>query len=213
MSVVAPRSDDGSGARGPRRWFGWGLLALVAALLVWVLSQVNAVPRLQEAVKAAWAQVENTYQRRADLIPNLVETVKGYAQQEKDVLTAVVEARAKATGTTVVLDPSADPAQVQAFEQNQQALTEALARLLVVVEAYPELKSSEAFLALQAQLEGTENRIAVARRDFIAAVQDYNTTIRGFPGLIWALIYGAEPLPSFAAQPGAAEAPKVNFTQ
>ncbi len=213
MSVVAPRSGDGSGARGPRRWFGWGLLALIAALAVWVLTQVNAVPRLQEAVKAAWAQVENTYQRRADLIPNLVETVKGYAQQEKEVLTAVVEARAKATQTTVVLDPTADPAQVEAFEQSQQALTEALSRLLVVVEAYPDLKSSENFLALQAQLEGTENRIAVARRDFIAAVQDYNTTIRSFPGLVWAWIYGAEPLPSFAAQPGAAEAPKVNFTQ
>ncbi len=213
MSALAPRSGGDSGGRSPRRWLGWGLLALVAALLVWVLSQINSIPRLQEGVSAAWAEVENTYQRRADLIPNLVETVKGYAQQEKDVLTAVVEARAKATQTTLPADVVSDPALLQAYEQSQQALGQALARLLVVVEAYPELKSSENFLVLQAQLEGTENRIAVARRDFIAAVQAYNTAVRTFPGLLWAMIYGAEPLPSFAAQPGAAEAPKVNFTQ
>jgi len=208
MSLAAPAPG-----RSPRRWLGWGLLALLAALLVWVLSQINTIPRLEEGAKAAWAEVQNTYQRRADLIPNLVETVKGFAAQEKEVLTAVVEARAKATQTVLPAELASDPAALAAWEQSQQELGQALARLLVVVEAYPELRSSENFLALQAQLEGTENRIAVARRDFIAAVQAYNTAIRTFPGLLWALIYGAEPLPTFAAQPGAAEAPRVNFTQ
>jgi LemA protein len=208
MALAAPLPG-----RGPRRWMGLGLLALLAILLVWVLSQINTVPRLQEAARAAWAEVENSYQRRADLIPNLVETVRGFALQEKEVLTAIVEARAKATQTQPPADLAGDPAALAAWEQSQAALSQALARLLVVVEAYPELKSSENFLALQAQLEGTENRIAVARRDFIAAVQDYNTAIRTFPGLLWALVYGAEPLATFAAQPGAAGAPRVDLTQ
>ncbi len=208
MALAAPATG-----RSPRRWVGLGLLALLAILLVWVLSQINTVPRLQEAVRAAWAEVENTYQRRADLIPNLVETVRGFAAQEKDVLTAVVEARAKATQAAPPADLAGDPAALAAWEESQAALGQALARLLVVVEAYPELKSSENFLALQAQLEGTENRIAVARRDFIAAVQDYNTAIRTFPGLLWALVYGAQPMATFAAQPGAAAAPKVDLTQ
>jgi LemA protein len=142
---------------------------------------VNAVPRQDEAVKAAWSQVLNQYQRRADLIPNLVETVKGYAHQEQQVLTQVTQARAKATQMQLPPDILSNPDAFRQFEQNQAALTGALGRLLVVSERYPDLKSDQNFLALQSQLEGTENRISVARRDYIAAVQTYNTTLRTIP--------------------------------
>ena len=146
---------------------------------------INNIPTFDEQVKAGWSQVENQYQRRADLIPNLVETVKGFAAQEKDTLTAVVEARAKVGGLQAAGDLINDPQAMQKFEQAQARLGSALQRLMVVVERYPELKSNQNFLALQSQLEGTENRISVARRDYIAAVQAYNTEIRTFPGRLW----------------------------
>ena len=172
---------------------------------------VNTIPTLEEQVNGAWAQVQNQYQRRADLIPNLVETVKGYAQQEKDVLIAVTEARAKVAQTQLPPDILENEEALQRFEQNQAELGGALGRLLVVVEQYPELRSNQNFLALQSQLEGTENRIAVARRDFVQAVQEYNTEIRTFPGRLWAMVYGAEPKANFTASPGAELAPRVSF--
>jgi LemA protein len=142
---------------------------------------INRFPALDEQVKAAWSEVLNQYQRRADLIPNLVATVKGYAHQEQQVLTQVTEARAKATQMQLPPDVLSNPQAFHNFEQNQAALTGALGRLLVVVEKYPDLKSNQNFLALQSQLEGTENRIAVARRDYILAVRNYNTALRTIP--------------------------------
>ena len=157
--------------------------ALVLALGVSLAScGVNTIPTLEETAKARWADVENQYQRRADLIPNLVATVQGYAKQEKDVLVAVTEARAKATSIHIDASDLTDPAKVKALQDAQNALSGALSRLLAVSENYPDLKSNANFLALQSQLEGTENRIAVARRDYIAAVQAYNTELRTFPG-------------------------------
>jgi LemA protein len=149
---------------------------------------VNNIPTLDEQVKAAWGQVENQYQRRADLIPNLVETVKGYARQEQETLTAVIEARAKATSIQVDAKTLDDPQKLQQFDQAQQQLTGALSRLMVVSERYPDLKSNQNFLSLQSQLEGTENRIAVARRDYVTAVERYNTEIRTFPGRLWHMV-------------------------
>ncbi|MGD1028212.1 LemA family protein [Candidatus Binatus soli] len=143
---------------------------------------INKIPTLDEQVKAAWSEVLNQYQRRADLIPNLVETVKGYAHQEQQVLTQVIEARAKATQMQLPADILSNPQAFHEFEQNQAAVSGALGRLLAVAEAYPDLKSNQNFLALQSQLEGTENRIAVARRDYILAVQNYNTMLRTIPG-------------------------------
>ena len=172
---------------------------------------INTIPTLDEQVNADWAQVQNQYQRRADLIPNLVETVKGYAKQEQDVLVAVTEARAKVGQMQLPPDVLTNPDAFKQFEQNQAQLTGALSRLMVVVEKYPELKSNQNFLALQSQLEGTENRIAVARRDYIQAVQAYNTEIRTFPGRLWAMVYGSEPKQNFAASAGAEQAPKVSF--
>jgi LemA protein len=190
-----------------------------AMLLVMLLSlagcDVNAVPRQDEEVKAAWSQVLNQYQRRADLIPNLVETVKGYARQEQQVLTAVTEARAKATQAQVQLPPDvlSNPEAFHQFEQNQAALTGALGRLLVVSERYPELKSDQNFLALQSQLEGTENRIAVARRDYIEAVQRYNTTLRTIPSRwVAALFYpDAKVKETFTISAEAQQVPQVKF--
>ena len=187
-------------------------LLLLAALLTGC--GINNIPSYDEQVKSTWAQVENQYQRRADLIPNLVETVKGYARQEQETLTAVIEARAKATSIQVDAGTLDDPARLRQFEQAQDQLSGALRRLMVVVERYPDLKSNQNFLALQSQLEGTENRIAVARRDFIAAVQRYNTEIRTFPGRIWhTVLYSDMPIrESFqATAPNAEQAPKVTF--
>ncbi|MCS6987185.1 MAG: LemA family protein [Sphingomonadaceae bacterium] len=174
---------------------------------------INTVPAKEEAVKAAWAEVQNQYQRRADLIPNLVATVEAFAKQEKDVLVEVTNARARATQVTLSSEQLNDPAAMRRFAEAQGALSQSLGRLLLVVERYPELKSNQNFLALQAQLEGTENRIAVARRDYNRAVQDYNTEIRTFPSIIAAkLIYGAQPKAPFeATTPGAETAPKVKF--
>jgi|TARA_R110001599_G_scaffold3464_3_gene19061 LemA protein len=175
---------------------------------------INNIPTYDEQVKSAWSQVENQYQRRADLIPNLVETVKGFARQERETLTAVVEARAKATSIQISADDLNDPAKMRQFEQAQSQLTGALSRLMAVSERYPDLKSNQNFLTLQSQLEGTENRIAVARRDYIASVQQYNTEIRTFPGRIWhSLMYGDMPIrENFeATTEGAEQAPAVQF--
>lgn len=174
---------------------------------------INSVPTAEENAKAKWADVESSYQRRADLIPNLVETVKGYATQEQDTLTAVVEARAKATSIQVNADDLGDATKVQEYAAAQGALSQGLGRLLATVEAYPDLKSNQNFLALQSQLEGTENRINVARRDYNEAVREYNTTIRTFPDIIGAkIIHGAKPMEPFqAATEGADEAPAVKF--
>lgn len=191
-----------------------GLTSLVLAALLLSGCGINNIPTYDEKVKAAWAQVENQYQRRADLVPNLVETVKGFAAQEKDTLTAVVEARAKASSINVDAEDLNDPQKMQAFENAQSQLTGALSRLMVVVERYPELKSNQNFLALQSQLEGTENRIAVARRDFIQAVEKYNTELRTFPGRLWhGVLYSEmEVRESFeATTENADQAPQVQF--
>jgi LemA protein len=175
---------------------------------------VNTIPTLDEQVKSAWSQVENQYQRRADLIPNLVETVRGFAEQEREVLVAVTEARAKVSSMQVDENLINDPAALQQFQDAQAQLTGALSRLMVVVEMYPDLKSNQNFLALQSQLEGTENRIAVARRDYIQAVQTYNTELRTFPGRLWHMIlYSDLPIrPTFeATAENAEQAPQVQF--
>jgi len=174
---------------------------------------VNNIPTYEEQAKAAWSQVQNQYQRRADLVPNLVETVKGFAAQERETLEAVVRARASATQTTLSPEMLTDPAAFQRFQAAQGELGGALSRLLVTVERYPELKSNENFLTLQAQLEGTENRIAVARRDYIEAVRVYNTELRTFPGRLWAMTLhsGHEPMQNFAAAEDAAQPPQVRF--
>jgi len=188
------------------------LLPLAAALSLSACG-INSIPTKEEGVNAAWGEVENQYQRRADLIPNLVATVQGYAKQEQDVLVGVTEARARATQTTINAGDLNDPAKVAAFSQAQDGLSSALSRLMVVVEKYPELKSDQNFLALQSQLEGTENRISIARRDYNEAVRIYNTEIRTFPAIIAAkTIYGAEPKAPFKATAANAEtAPTVKF--
>jgi len=174
---------------------------------------INNIPTYDEAVNAAWGQVENQYQRRADLVPNLVNTVKGFAAQERETLTAVVEARAKVSQMNISADIINDPKALAAFDKNQQALSGALSRLMVVVERYPDLKSNQNFLQLQAQLEGTENRISVARRDFIRSVQVYNTEIRTYPGRFWhSMLYSDLPIrETFKADAGADTAPVVKF--
>lgn len=175
---------------------------------------INNIPTYDENVKAAWSQVENQYQRRADLVPNLVETVKGFAAQEKETLTAVIEARSKATSIQVDESILNNPEKLQQFQQAQGELSSALSRLMVVSERYPDLKSNQNFLALQSQLEGTENRISVARRDFIQSVERYNTEIRTFPGKIWhKILYSDMPQrENFeATAENAKEAPKVTF--
>jgi LemA protein len=172
----------------------------------------NTIPTKEEEAKARWSDVQNNYQRRADLIPNLVATVQGYAKQEKDVLTSVIEARAKATQVRVDASQLTDPEKLKQFQDAQNQLTGALGRLLVVTENYPDLKSNANFLALQSQLEGTENRIAVARRDYIEAVRSYNTEIRTFPSIIWAkTVFGSKPMAEFAANDNAQAPPTVKF--
>ena len=192
-------------------------VGLVAALLGIALTAsgcgYNTIPTLEEQAKARWGDVQNQYQRRADLIPNLVETVKGFASQEKSVLTAVVEARAKATQVKIDASQLTDPEKLKQFQDAQNQLTGALGRLLAVSENYPDLKSNANFLALQSQLEGTENRIAVARRDYIDAVRVYNTALRTFPTLIWAktVFAGNKPMAEFAAIEGSEKPPPVKF--
>ena len=188
-------------------------LALVGLSLALSACGYNTIPTLQEQAKARWSDVQNQYQRRADLIPNLVSTVQGYAAQEKNVLTAVVEARAKATQIKLDASDLTDPAKVKAFQDAQNQLTGALGRLLAVKENYPDLKSNSNFLALQSQLEGTENQISTARRNYIAAVRDYNLSLRTFPTVIWAktAFAGERPMAEFAANEGASTPPQVKF--
>ncbi len=191
------------------------LSVIAVFLLVPLLSACgfNTIPTNEERAKAAWSEVLNQYQRRADLIPNLVETVKGYAAQEKDVLTSVVEARAKATSVQVTPETLTDPNAMKVFQENQAQLTGALSRLMAVVENYPDLKSNQNFLALQSQLEGTENRIAVSRRDYIEAVRVYNTSLRTMPTMIWKWIWftGNEPYQTFSIDDSAKQTPQVKF--
>lgn len=191
------------------------LSVLFVALLMPLLSACgfNTIPTNEERAKAAWSEVLNQYQRRADLIPNLVETVRGYAAHEREVLEAVVQARAQATQVQVTPELLQDPAAFQAFQEGQAALSGALSRLLAVVENYPDLKASQNFLALQAQLEGTENRIAVARRDYIEAVRVYNTSLRTLPSMIWAWIWFTdnEPFQNFTIPEDRMGVPEVNF--
>ncbi|MGA7676419.1 MAG: LemA family protein [Rhizomicrobium sp.] len=191
-----------------------GRIAVLCALgLSLTACGINTVPTQDEQVKAAWSQVQNEYQRRADLVPNLVATVKGYAAHEQGTLTAVTEARAKATQMVLPPDILSNPQAFHQFEQNQAQLSGALGRLLAVSESYPQLKADQNFLVLQAQLEGTENRIAVARQDYIAAVQQYNTTLRTIPSRWIAAIFypEAKPRQTFTSTEDAQHAPKVSF--
>ena len=174
---------------------------------------VNNIPTYDEQAKAKWADVNNQYQRRADLIPNLVETVRGYAKQERETLEAVVNARAKATSIQVTSDIVNDPEKFKQFQEAQSQLSGALGRLIAVSENYPDLKSNQNFLALQSQLEGTENRIAVARRDYIESVRVYNTELRTFPGVLWAstLYRSHKPMETFTVAEDARRPPNVKF--
>ena len=188
------------------------LPVLVAAMLLSACG-VNTIPTLDEQVKAQWGEVQNQYQRRSDLIPNLVNTVQGYAAQERDVLVAVTQARASATQPQFDASTITDPAKFQQFQQAQDNLSGVLGRLMMIQERYPDLKSNQNFLALQSQLEGTENRIAIARRDYNEAARAYNTEIRTFPGAIWASLVHrwARPAQMFSATPQAQTAPTVTF--
>jgi LemA protein len=191
------------------------LPVLAVTLLAGLLSGcgINAIPTYDEQAKAAWSEVLNQYQRRADLIPNLVETVKGYAAQERTVLESVTEARARATQMTLPADILTDPAAFQKFQELQGAVGAALSRLIAITENYPDLKSNQNFLTLQSQLEGTENRIAVARRDYIEAVRLYNTELRTIPGRWWAsLLYpDAKPMATFTVPEEETQTPEVKF--
>jgi LemA protein len=191
--------------------FLWALLFVVTAIGLLLVGTYNGLVGRREAVGSAWSQVENQYQRRLDLVPNLVETVKGGAKFEKETLTAVVEARAHATSVTMDKSVLDDPAAFQKFEASQGALTSALSRLLVTVEKYPQLTATQGYRDLQVQLEGTENRIATARMDFNGAAQDYNTAIKTFPGVLLAGMGGFKERPYFSAAPAAAQAPVVKF--
>ncbi len=184
---------------------------IVVIVVLWFISAQNSLVSKEEAVTAKWSQVENVYQRRLDLIPNLVETVKGYAQQEQEVLTRVTELRSRVGQMNVSSDIVNNPEALQRFQSAQNELGSALSRLLVVAEKYPDLKSNQNFLALQSQLEGTENRIAVERKRFIETVQEYNTAIRRFPTSLVASIGGFDRMETFTADEGAEEAPQVEF--
>jgi LemA protein len=188
-------------------------LAVVIAPLALAGCGVNDIPTKQEFAKAKWADVQADYQRRADLVPNLVATVQGEATQERTVLTAVTQARAKATSINIDASTISDPQKFQQFQQAQDELSGSLGRLLAVSENYPDLKSNANFLALQSQLEGTENRIAIARRDYNDAVRDYNTTLRVLPTSIWAATFyhDAKPMQPFGASEAAQSAPTVQF--
>ena len=189
------------------------VLPVLAAAMLLSACGINTIPTKDEQVKAQWGEVQNNYQRRADLIPNLVNTVQGYANQERDVLVAVTEARASATQVQVDASTITDPASFQRYAQAQDQLSGVLGRLMMIQERYPDLKSNQNFLALQSQLEGTENRITIARRDYNEAARRYNTEIRTFPGAFWAGIVHrwAKPAQMFTASPSAQTAPTVTF--
>lgn len=188
-----------------------GLVVLAVILGVWAFSQYNGLVAVDERVNESWSQVENVYQRRMDLIPNLVETVKGVAEFEKETFTSVAEARAAAGKIEMSSDLLADPQKLRAFESSQSALSSALSRLLVTVERYPELKAQANFADLQTQLEGTENRITVERRRFNEVAREYNTKIRRFPARLVASLMGFEARAYFESREGAEEPPKVSF--
>jgi len=192
--------------------FGAPLAALVLAFNL-AGCGVNTIPTQEERARAAWSEVLNQYQRRSDLIPNLVETVKGYAQQERDVLIQVTEARAKATQVKVDASTLTDPEAFKRFQDAQAQLSGVLGRLLAISERYPDLKSNQNFLTLQAQLEGTENRVAVARRDYIEAVRVYNTELKTFPGVLWASTFfrSNKPMAEFTANETSQSPPQVKF--
>ena len=187
-----------------------GLIVVLAAVAMWAISAYNGMVKLDEAVSTSWSNVENQYQRRADLIPNLVNTVKGYASHEKETFEAVVAARTKATQMTVDAD-NLTPEKLQEFQKAQGEVGAALSRLLAITEAYPELKANQNFLELQAQLEGTENRISVERKNFNETARTFNTSIRTFPRSLLAGIFGFEKRPYFEAEEGANKAPDVQF--
>jgi LemA protein len=174
---------------------------------------INNIPTLEEHAQAKWSDVQNQYQRRADLVPNLVETVKGYAAQEREVLTQVVEARAKASQVKVDASTLTDPAKFKEYQDAQNSLSGALGRLLVTIERYPDLKSNQNFLALQSQLENTENQVSAARRDYVEGVRAYNTELKTFPGLLWAstLYRSNKPMEEFTVAEGVQRAPQVKF--
>jgi len=190
-----------------------GIAGVLATSLLLAGCGVNNIPTYEEQAKAAWSEVQSQYKRRAELIPNLVKTVKGFATQERTVLNEVVAARSKASSVQVPKDILTNPGAFQKFQQAQDGLSGALSRLLVTVERYPELKSSQNFLTLQSQLEGTENRIAIARRDYIQAVKTYNTELRTIPGKWWKdLMYqDAKPMLNFSVSPETTKVPDVNF--
>lgn len=187
------------------------VVAVVLLLVFWGVGQYNSLVVLDEQVNTSWSQVENQYQRRADLIPNLVETVKGYASHERETLEGVINARAKASQPIIQAGDGMTQEQLNQFQQVQGDLTSALNRLMVVVERYPELKADENFRQLQAQLEGTENRITTARMDFNNEAQQYNTKVRRFPTNIFAGLFGFHQRPYFQAEAGAEQAPQVKF--
>ncbi|NCC98186.1 MAG: LemA family protein [Bacteroidia bacterium] len=186
----------------------WIAIAVVAAIVIWIFSSYNGMITMEESVNSSWSQVENQYQRRMDLIPNLVNTVKGYAAHEEGTLTAVVEARAKATNLTVDIN---DAESLAKYQETQGELSKAMSRLMMITENYPDLKANQNFLQLQAQLEGTENRISTERKRFNEAVQTFNTSIRRFPNSIIAGIFGFAQKPYFEADQAASVAPTVNF--
>jgi LemA protein len=188
------------------------LLLVAAAPLFLAACGVNAIPTKEETAKAQWAEVQNQYQRRADLVPNLVETVKGFAAQERNVLTEVTEARASATQVKIDAETLTDPAKFQQFAAAQDRLSGVLGRLMMIQERYPDLKSDQNFLALQSQLEGTENRIAIARRDYNEAVRTYNLEFKTFPNSFWTVVHrNSKPMQLFAANEAAQSAPSVSF--
>ncbi len=186
------------------------ILAVIVIVAIWGITGYNGMVKADEAVSTAWSNVENQYQRRADLIPNLVNTVKGYAAHEKETLDAVISARTRATQVTVDAD-NLTPEKLQEYQKAQGEVGSALGRLLAITEAYPELKANQNFLELQAQLEGTENRISVERRNFNDVAKNYNTSIRTFPRNLLAGMFGFEKRPYFEAQEGAEKAPEVQF--
>jgi LemA protein len=194
------------------RWVRFPVAALLMGFLL-AGCGVNNIPTYEEGAKAKWSDVLNQYQRRADLIPNLVETVKGFAKQEREVLEAVISARSRATSLQLPADITTNPEAFKRFQEAQTQLSGSLGRLIATAEAYPELKSNQNFLALQSQLEGTENRIAVARRDYIDAVRLYNTELRTFPGKIWAsVLYGEnKPMETFTIAEDTKKLPQVKF--
>lgn len=186
------------------------VIALVAIVAIWAVSGYNSLVKMDESVSTAWSNVENQYQRRADLIPNLVNTVKGYAAHEKETLEAVMSARSKATQMTVNAE-NLTPEKLQEYQKAQGEIGAALGRLLAITEAYPDLKANENFKELQAQLEGTENRISVERRNFNEVARSYNTAVRTFPKTIIASMFGFDKRPYFEAEEGSNKAPEVQF--